>query len=33
MVPEHAYELELERKVKRMVADYEKGKEREGGKK
>lgn len=32
MVAEHAYELELERKVKRMVANYEKGKERQDSK-
>ena len=29
MVPEHAYELGLEKKVKRMVADYEKEKKKE----
>jgi hypothetical protein len=26
MVPEHAYELQLEKKVKSMVEEYEKGK-------
>jgi len=26
MVPEHAYELQLEKKVKHMVEEYEKGK-------
>jgi hypothetical protein len=29
MVKEHAYELQLEKKVKRMVKEYEKGKGKE----
>ncbi len=29
MVPEHAYELQLEKKVKRMVTEYEKEKKKE----
>jgi hypothetical protein len=29
MVAEHAYELQLEKKVKRMVAEYEKEKKKE----
>jgi len=29
MVPEHAYELKLEKKVKRMVKEYEKEKNKE----
>ncbi len=29
MVPEHSYELQLEKKVKRMVQEYEKQKENE----
>jgi hypothetical protein len=29
MVPEHSYELQLEKKVKRMVTEYEKEKKKE----
>ncbi|MCL5949664.1 MAG: hypothetical protein M1490_04225 [Candidatus Bathyarchaeota archaeon] len=29
MVPEHSYELQLEKKVKRMVEKYDKGKSKE----